>query len=313
MIKPVLKGEALLRNIHAAAAKPEERLSLWWLGQSGFLIQWGGTHLACDPFLSDVPRDRVEGSASSLVRVAEPALEPHQLDFVDVVTASDLQFDHLDSDTLGTLFGINPKLELFIPEAVREDVLRLLACDPDRITGLDDDLSETLDDITILGVAATKEEDRNADGRCERLGYIIQLGPWTVYHSGDVVPFEGLEERLRAFAIDVALLPVAGPVEGSGPAETLTPTDAARLAKAIDARLAIPCHFEMFDTDGSPAEEFARACERLEQPFRILRCGEPWSDRELEAAEGEEDETGSVGRVGGWGRSRPGGVEDDEV
>ena len=28
-------------------------LSIWWLGQSGFLVQWQGRHLLFDPYLSD--------------------------------------------------------------------------------------------------------------------------------------------------------------------------------------------------------------------------------------------------------------------
>ena len=49
MIKPFLKGKAFLEDIQNAL-KEIEKLHVWWLGQSGFLVQWNGepvsyTHL----------------------------------------------------------------------------------------------------------------------------------------------------------------------------------------------------------------------------------------------------------------------------
>jgi L-ascorbate metabolism protein UlaG (beta-lactamase superfamily) len=314
MIKPVLKGEALLKNIRAFA-RSKDHLSLWWLGQSGFLLQYEGTHLLCDPYLSDSLGGQAAKSDLLLTRVTEQAVDPKDLDFIKIVTVSDLQPDHLDVQTLRTLLEINPEMELFVPEAVRAEVAERLQPNPDFVTGLDDNLSENLEEVTILGVAGSPQEERDQDGRCRRLGYVIELGPWMIYHSGDVVPFEGLEERLQAFAIDVALLPIGGRSTETGLADTLTASEAAQLARTIDARLAIPCHYEMFDADTSVVEEFAEACERLGQPFHLLRCGEPWSDRELEdlsAEEAEEDEEEHFDRIGGGGNKSRSGEREAE-
>ncbi len=311
MIKPVLKDQAFLKNVHASG-RSANHLSIWWLGQSGFLLQYEGTHLLCDPYLSDALGSQHGESGRPLVRMTEPVVEPAELDFVRLVTASDLQPDHLDFPALERLFEVNPTMELCVPEAVREEVARRLELDADVVTGLDDNVSENLDQVTIQGVAAAGEEDRDEQGRCRRLGYVLELGPWMIYHSGDVVAFEGLEERLQAFAIDVALLPIGGRRPETGLADTLSPSEAARLARAIDARLVIPCHYEMFDTDASAAEEFAEACERLDQPFHILRCGEQWSDRELEELSMAEDESDQFDRTGGRSRSRSAESETED-
>ena len=50
LIQPMLSDEALLADV-AAARQLKDRLHLWWLGQSGFLIQWQGRHLLVDPYL----------------------------------------------------------------------------------------------------------------------------------------------------------------------------------------------------------------------------------------------------------------------
>ena len=52
MIRPALKDEALLADIRTAS-RNDHHFRLWWLGQSGFLLQWKGEHLLFDPYLSD--------------------------------------------------------------------------------------------------------------------------------------------------------------------------------------------------------------------------------------------------------------------
>jgi len=48
MIQPLQNDDRLLQDIHAAKEMPDV-LHLWWLGQSGYLVQWQGQHLLLDP------------------------------------------------------------------------------------------------------------------------------------------------------------------------------------------------------------------------------------------------------------------------
>jgi len=302
MIKPVLKDQSFLRSVQAAS-KASDRLNLWWLGQSGFLVQHGGLHVLLDPYLSDSLTEKYAGSERPHVRMTEIVIDPAEFGFVDMVTSSHNHTDHLDAKTLVPILEANPDLSLIVPEANREAVVERLGCDPDFPIGLDDGLSVNVGPISVTGIAAAHEEiELDEDGRCRHLGYVLQLGPWTVYHSGDTVWHEELEEQLNAFAVDVALLPINGRDPARGVAGNLDGREAARLAKAIDARLVIPCHFEMFEFNTAAPDEFVEECDRLGQPCRVLRCGEHWSDRELEELELDEDNFGE--RMVGRGRSR---------
>jgi L-ascorbate metabolism protein UlaG (beta-lactamase superfamily) len=49
------------------------------------------------------------------------------------------------------------------------------------------------------------------------------------------------------------------------------------LAHDIGAKLAIPCHFEMFEFNTATPDAFVEACRRLGQDFRILSCGERYN------------------------------------
>src|SRR5262249_43505472 len=121
LIQPLQRDEVLIGDIRRARAEAD-RLHLWWLGQSGFLLQWQGRHLLFDPSLSDSLTRKYAGTDKPHVRMTEPAVAPDQLDFIDVVTSSHNHTDHLDPDTLGPLLRANPAITLVIPEANRKFV-----------------------------------------------------------------------------------------------------------------------------------------------------------------------------------------------
>jgi len=102
----------------------------------------------------------------------------------------------------------------------------------------------------------------------------VRFGPWSVYHSGDTVRFDGMVERLAPKGIDLALLPINGADSQRGVAGNLSGTEAAELAREIRAKLVVPCHFEMFEFNTAPPDEFVAACRKIGQPFQVLRAGE---------------------------------------
>jgi L-ascorbate metabolism protein UlaG (beta-lactamase superfamily) len=83
-----------------------------------------------------------------------------------------------------------------------------------------------------------------------------------------------MAEKLHPFAVDVALLPINGRAPERRVAGNLSGPEAAQLAHHVGAKLAIPCHFDMFEFNTASPDAFADTCRRLKQPFRILRCGE---------------------------------------
>ena len=118
--------------------------------------------------------------------------------------------------------------------------------------------------------------EQDAAGHHKYLGYIVQIGPWTIYHSGDTVLYEGMVEQLRYWPIDIALLPINGRAPERRVAGNLDGPEAAQLAKAIGAKVVIPCHYEMFEFNTASPADFVAAAQRIDQPYRVLRAGERW-------------------------------------
>jgi len=281
MIKPLLRDGAFIADV-TAAREDFEHFHLWWLGQSGFLLQWQGQQLLFDPYLSDSLTKKYAATDKPHVRMTERVVAPERLNFIDGVTSSHNHTDHLDPETLGPLLRANPKMDLVIPEANREFVIDRLKIAAEMPRGLDAGQFTTVAGFGIHAVPAAHEQlERDQNGRYTFLGYVVEFGSAFIYHSGDTVLYDGMKEWLRRWPVDVALLPINGRAPERRVAGNLWGREAAQLAKDIGARLVIPCHYEMFEFNTATPDEFVAECRRLDQPHRVLRAGERWSSDEL--------------------------------
>lgn len=276
MIVPLQKDEVLLADLAAAGGKSPAALQVWWLGQSGFLVEWQGRRVLFDPYLSDSLTTKYAATDKPHVRMTEPCVTAEKLTGIQWITGTHLHTDHLDGETLCGLAKANPGARLVVPVPVVDAAkqrtagadLCVLGCLQDQSIG---DIAITLEGVS----AAHNELEYDEQGAVKCLGFILRMGPFVIYHSGDTLWYDGLLERLQAAGpFDLLLLPVNGNVPARRVAGNLNGTEAAALARACRARLVVPCHYEMFEFNTVGTEEFVTACERLAQPHRVLRCGE---------------------------------------
>ena len=275
MIKPVLQDKTFLEDVQRAKDDPDH-LHLWWLGQSGYLIQWQGHHLLIDPYLSDSLTKKYANTNKPHVRMTERVIAPEQLDFVDVVTSSHNHTDHLDGETLIPLWKANPRLKVIIPRANINFAAERLQVAPEWLTPIRvDDAPLVFGPFSLEAIPSAHEsleQDEHGDHRF--IGLVIKIGKWTIYHSGDCVPYDGLVERLKKWKINIAMLPINGRDPARGVAGNFSGKEAAALAKATCAGLVIPCHYEMFEFNTVSPETFIQTAMKLYQPYKVLKCGE---------------------------------------
>lgn len=282
MIEPVLADDVLLENIRQSMDE-RDSFHLWWLGQSGFLLQWQGQHLLFDPYLSDSLTIKYANTDKPHIRMTRLVVNPNRLALIDIATSSHNHTDHLDAETLVPLMRVNPNMVVIVPEANRKFAADRLGVDPERLLGMNDGQTVDCAGFHIHAIPAAHEQvERDEQQRCKYLGYVAEFGPWAVYHSGDTMLYDEMVERLRRWSIDVALLPINGRAPERRVAGNMNGVEAARLAKEISARLVIPCHFELFEFNTVTPEAFVNEAQHLGQAFRILKCGERWSSSELE-------------------------------
>jgi L-ascorbate metabolism protein UlaG (beta-lactamase superfamily) len=272
LISAFQKNDDLLSNIRS---HPDGSVKLWWLGQSGYLIHYNDVYVLVDPYLSDSLTRKYENTNKPHVRMCELVVDPSHLDFIDIVSSSHNHTDHLDGDTLIPLIRSNPGIRMIIPEANREFVTNRIGATLSFPIGLNDGQSVTVQGVTFHGIpAAHNEIDRNELGECKYMGYVIGIGGKKIYHSGDTLLFEGMAELLRPYQLDLALLPINGNDPLRGVAGNLSIDEAIQIGMDIEAKLVIPCHYDMFTFNTADPKEFAEKAGAAGLTHRVLRIGE---------------------------------------
>lgn len=278
LIDAIQKNEALVEEMDSLLGD-RQHYFLWWLGQSGFLLQWHGKRLLLDPYLSDSLTHKYAETEKPHIRMSERVVAPGLLRHIDVVTSSHFHTDHCDADTLIPILHNNPGVALVIPEANRELVAERLHCDRSFPAGLSDGQFVTVGPFSIHGIpAAHNELERDEQGNSRYMGYVVRFGQYTLYHSGDTLWFDGLKDWLQPFDISVALLPINGNKPERKVAGNLDAQEAAQLAKAIGAKTVIPCHYDMFTFNTADVTDFTKACTAIGQHFVVLQGGERFTD-----------------------------------
>jgi len=274
MKEPFLQGADLLADIRQAPTSDAD-LSIWWLGQSGFLVYWNSYHLLFDPYLSDSLTHKYAQTDKPHIRMTRRVIEPAQLDFIDVVSSSHLHTDHLDRDTLVPLIHANKELTLVIPEANRSFVADRLNMPLDFPKGINAGEQLEVGPFVFQAIpAAHNALETDTHGNYKYLGYVVQFGSWTLYHSGDTLWYDDLVDWLSPFAIDIAFLPINGNIPARKVAGNLNVEEAAQLGRAIGAGIVIPCHYDMFTFNTAEPEDFAEVANAIGQPYHILENGE---------------------------------------
>ena len=288
LIKAFKKDAELISEMDSVA-RDGKNFYLWWLGQSGFLLQWKGKRVLIDPYLSDSLTKKYATSDKPHVRMSERVISPQLLKNILIVSSSHKHTDHLDAETLIPILKNNPGIKFIIPEANREFVTERIKCEGEFPLGLNEGRSVTVDKFTFHGIPAKHNEiEKDANGNCRFMGYVITFGKYKVYHSGDTIWFDEMIDLLKPFAVDIAMLPINGNDPIRKVAGNLNCEEAARLGKAINAKTVIPCHYDMFEFNTANVNDFILEARRINQPYKVLKGGEMLSVTKSPIAEFEK-------------------------
>jgi L-ascorbate 6-phosphate lactonase len=259
MLEPVNRGPALIEEIEQTISPTP---TLWWLGQSGFIVRFASITFYIDPWLS-AREDR---------RMAAP-LAGADVGHADMILAT--HAGHLDPGTLVPMMERSKNAKLLLPKSAAEKA-RDAGVPYARMTTTNADLRVEYFKDNLYGriyaiPSAHPELDWSAQGGYPYLGYLIRFGRWTIYHAGDCALYDGLADRLRPYNVNVALLPIGG--------DNFSVAEAAQLAEEIGAGWLVPMHYGTFGEDGGEESQFITHMlgQRPRQPFKVFQCGEKWT------------------------------------
>jgi len=249
---------------------PRGSLTLWWLGQTGFVVKSpAGTLVVFDPYLSNSAKPLGEQSGVNLDRLVPPPLLPSDLACVNLYAMTHSHADHLDPETLAGYRAAGGAGPFLAPPETAER-LRQLGVPADQILMTWPNKTCAVGDLEIRATFAIPFSGDDLT----HVGYLVRVvGGCGVYFTGDTAYHEILAISVRPHAPDVLVTVINPAFRNMGPIE------AARLAKELDVSVAIPCHYDMFPDNSLPPRLFRTnlIVEGIGERYRELEHGRPFT------------------------------------
>ncbi len=202
-------------------------LKIKWLGQGGYIISDGKTEICIDPYLSDCV-----GRIAGRPRTRAVPVEAENLKS-DIVICTHNHLDHVDVDAIPKM---NKENMMFLAPADCEKTLKELGVI--NYTPFNEGASLQKGDFTLTAVFA--------DHTVPAIGVVLEHSGNRLYFTGDTYYNEKLTE-IKCHYLFVCI---------NGRLGNMNVEEAVRLAKEIRPKLAIPNHYDMFESNSENPEKF---------------------------------------------------------
>lgn len=216
----------------------ENEISIFWLGQAGFIIKnKDGDIIALDPYLTDCG-ERIKG----FKRLSPKIISPNELE-ADVYISTHIHFDHFDFDAIPIVSSCF-KTKFYGPKSCVDKYIDI-GINEERVILLELGKEININNVMIKAVYAD-----HGNLAPDAIGVLMNVNGIKLYFSGDTAYHPEKMGEVISFEPDIAILSV------NGKFGNLTPTEGARLANLINAKVAIPCHFWTFKEHGGDPQLF---------------------------------------------------------
>jgi L-ascorbate metabolism protein UlaG (beta-lactamase superfamily) len=242
-----------------------------WFGHAAFSVTTPkGKVLLIDPWLRNPSNPDVKNGKDPLASLSK----------VDYILITHGHRDHVGdaveiAKKTGAILICNPELA---GNLVKLADFPAKQADTDAIMGIGGEIRIADGEVTIAMTPAVHsssvfnpkagptDAERAYGGNPAGFVLMVKDGP-TIYHSGDTAYFKDMETIGEEYRIDMALLNIGGHFG-------MEPRMAAKAAKAVRAKLAVPQHYATFPGIAENADEFAAELKRLKIPFHEMKPGE---------------------------------------
>lgn len=201
-------------------------MKIKWLGQSGYILSDGETSICIDPYLSDVVN-----KVANRPRTRKVPTEPQNLN-VDGVICTHNHLDHIDTDAIPLM---DKSIVFYAPTDCKEKLEELGV---EKYSEFDEGTKYKIGDFEI--------EATFADHTVPAVGVLVRYKGETLYFSGDTY----YNEKLEDIKCDIMFVCINGRLGNMNVSEAVT------LAEKINPRLAVPNHYDMFESNSEDPSKF---------------------------------------------------------
>ena len=237
VLPPLIPSREYMRSIREFEI-PAEGIAIWFMGQNGFILKAGnGPLIGIDLYLTNSCAKLFAHLPFRFDRQLPIFIEPEDLD-IDIFFTTHSHDDHADPETISRFISKRPAQFIGPWESgdkykrcgVPEPGCRILH--PNQTIQLDGPT-----ELTGAFALPTDNIDLNHSGVLIRFANGI-----TFYNTGDTGYCELLPSLLPS-GVDLCAICI------NGGFHNLDPLQAARIVKAVDPAVAIPCHYDMMITN----------------------------------------------------------------
>jgi L-ascorbate 6-phosphate lactonase len=225
---------------------PAGSIAVWWLGQSGYFLKSPAGMLAVmDPYFSNACKDDGDKYGMDADRRVPAPMTGQDLNGVDLYVLTHSHLDHMDPDTVEGYQEAGGEGPYLAPAETWELLQSRCDVPAEQITMTWPNKTHTLGDLTFR---TTFSIGFGADDMTH-VGYLVSLqnGP-ILYFTGDTAYEDLVAIGVRDHKPDVMFTVINPGFRNLGPAE------AAKLAKEVDAKIVIPCHYDLFHCNTCPPQ-----------------------------------------------------------
>ncbi len=201
-------------------------LKIKWLGQSGYILTDDKNTICIDPYLSDAV-NRV----ANRPRTRPVPVKPQDLK-CDAVICTHNHLDHIDIDSIPQM---NKNINFFAPSNCEETLNELGVIKYNRF---DEGVTYEIGDFKITAVFA--------DHSVPAIGAVVEYSGEKLYFSGDTL----YNEKLKCIECDYMFICINGKLGN------MNVDEAIKLTNEINPKLAIPNHYDMFESNSENPENF---------------------------------------------------------
>lgn len=251
-----------------------DSVKITYLGQTGFSIEYQGTRIVTDPYLSDFVDRTASTDAVRWVRLYAPPCTLSDLT-PDAVLISHAHGDHMDPWTLTPYIQSGGDALLIAPVP---ETGKLLDMGASNVYGAVAGERIEIGSMIVQPIpCAHTEFHTDALGRYHELSYFIFCGEHTIFFGGDMSLYDGLTECIAEKRCDVLLLPVNGGDyyrTANGIIGNMDCREAAGLAHRTDVPFFVPMHHDLYEINGCRIEWIRDAARDEGAILRELSAGQ---------------------------------------
>ena len=240
-------------------------MKLTWLGQHTVALESGGCLLMTDPYLLDTMSETVGKEFSRRVPVDESWTKVQP----DVILLTHDHIDHVDMPSLKAITSEGKPAQILAAPNAWNKVRGQLKGDHNYIMMKPG--NEWTSDVFRIRAIEARHSDETG------VGYVVEAEGLTVVISGDTLYFADAAKEVDK-SVDIAVVVM------NGKGNNMNCADAARYCADLNARVAIPTHwglFEKFANDKDTPELFAQKAEQLGVKAKVLQIYESLDTGEL--------------------------------